>query len=606
MGVVGLGLGLILLASTSTPGQALVPTDLANLGAIGIAFDADHNFLYAVEYGAGTLTRIRLTPVCEVATPPSCDIETVTSGLTHPEDIALDVAHGVGYVTTRDDVGTTGSLWRVNLTSGVKSLVTFNLGAPQQIALDAATGTAYVAAYDAGRVWRIALGSGIKVPVLTGLGHPVGIAVKADRTRIYVSQQDAPGRVSEFDLATHAHLRDVATGLTAPFFLAWTDPANTALWLLERDPVNRLSRIDLPTATSVVVAIAPPGLPARPSAIATNFSGGTAYVTTQSKVVRLALAELPMGEPVFLGVGHIPATDIHGGYATTAKGYFFHVQDAPFGGTLNLFGNLSNFKGQGATHYRVLLAENGGPFAPIARSWNAYLWSPATAHYELAPIAPLPPLLPIPAGAGSGDGFYPIPVEYPDRPERWDPPFLMMRWPSGDNGMITFKVEIWNLSGSTWTDRTSQLPVGNSLTLLIDNTLPDVDLVALRQHDAAAPLAICAIVTSGSPQLDFEITAHDANQHLLSYSIDAYWGHNGYASGIVQAGYPASVDPLGPPHWSGVTNTWHTAPVWMATCNCAHTFILGAWKRTTDGYGYILYKHSSQSLTMNNTGATCP
>lgn len=598
-------LGACLLA-TASAGHALAPTDVASglAGAIGTAFDPEHNDLYFVEFTAGTLKRIRLTPDCQAASPPTCVITTVASGFAHPEDIALDVPHGVGYVTTRDDVGTTGSLWRVNLTTGVRTLVTFNLGAPQQIALDAATDTAFVTGFDLGRVWKITLGTGVKEPVVTGLGHPVGLAVKADRTRAYVSLQDAPRRVAEYDLATGGHLRDLATGLTAPFFLAWSDPAETALWLLERDPVNRLRRIDVTTATSVIVAIDPPGLPFRPSAIATSFSGGNAYVTTESKVVRLALTALPMGEPVFLAVGHIPSTSIQDGYATTDPGYFFQVKDAPFGGTLNIFGNFTNFRGLGATHYRVMLSEGGGPFAPLSRSWNAYRWNPSTGHYELTPVAPLPPVSPLPPGALVGDGFYAIAAEYPAHPERWEPPFLMMEWPSGANGLVTFQVEIWSLAGTTWTNLTSLLPTGNSMTLLIDNTPPNVDLVAIRQHGAGSPLPVCAIVTSGTTQFDFQITAHDSNQHLASYQLDAYWGHNGFAAGIVSASYVPPAD--GSRHWSGVTNQWHTPPTWVATCNCAHTFILGVWKRTTNGYGPVLYDHSSQSLTINNTGSTCP
>ena len=298
-------LGLCLMAM-ATAGHALAPTDVASglAGAIGTAFDPEHNDLYFVEFTAGTLKRIRLTPDCQPrARPPASSPPWRAASPTRRTSPSTCPTEW--YVTTRDDVGTTGSLWRVNLTSGVRNLVTFNLGAPQQIALDAATDTAYVAAFDLGRVWKVTLGTGVKAPVVSGLGHPVGLAVKADRTRAYVSLQDAPRRVAEYDLATGAHLRDLATGLTAPFFLAWSDPAETALWLLERDPANRLRRIDVTTATSVIVAIDPPGLPFRPSAIATSFSGGNAYVTTDSKVVRLALTALPMGEPVFLAVGHI-------------------------------------------------------------------------------------------------------------------------------------------------------------------------------------------------------------------------------------------------------------------------------------------------------------
>jgi len=603
-------LGLCLMAM-ATAGHALAPTDVATglSGGIGTAFDPEHNDLYFVEFGAGTLKRIRLTPDCQAASPPTCVITTVASGFAHPEDVALDVAAGVAYVTTRDDVGTTGSLWRVALVGGARTLVTFNLMAPQQITLDTATDIAYVAAFDGGRVWKIKLATGEKTPVLTGLGHPVGLAVKADRTRAYVSLQDAPPRVAEYDLATGAHLRDLATGLTSPFFLSWSDPAETALWLLERDPANRLRRIDVTTATSIVVAIDPPGLPFRPSAIATSFSGGNAYVTTETKVVRLALTALPMGEPVFLAVGHIPSTSITDGYATTDPGYFFPVKDAPFGGTLNIFGNFTNFRGLGATHYRVMLSEGGGTFAPLARSWNAYRWNPSTGVFELAPVAPLPPVTPLPPGALVGDGFYPIAAEYlasPAHPERWEPPFLMMQWPSGANGLASFRVEIWSLVGTTWTNLTSLLPTGNSLALLIDNTPPDVDLVAVRQHGAVDPLAVCAIVTSGTTQFDFQITAHDPNHHLGSYQLDAYWGHNGFLGGIVADSYAAHVDAEGAHLWSGVTNTWHTPPSWVATCNCAHTFILGVWKRTTNGYGPVLYDHSNQSFTINMpTLSTC-
>jgi hypothetical protein len=43
----------------------------------------------------------------------------------------------------------------------------------------------------------------------------------------------------------------------------------------------------------------------------------------------------------------------------------------------------------------------------------------------------------------------------------------------------------------------------------------------------------------------------------------------------------------------------------MATCNCAHTFVLRASKRTTNGYSYILSSSSYQSITINNAGSTC-
>ena len=97
-----------------------------------------------------------------------------------------------------------------------------------------------------------------------------------------------------------------------------------------------------------------------------------------------------------LGVGHVPSTSIVDGYATTDPGYFYQVKDSPFGGTLNILGNLSNFKsmcikGVCATHYRVRVA-HGGASKVLGLKWNAYRWNPVTSRYELTPVSPeIPP-----------------------------------------------------------------------------------------------------------------------------------------------------------------------------------------------------------------------
>jgi DNA-binding beta-propeller fold protein YncE len=580
--------------------HAAAPADLVTgvAGGLGAALDAAQGHLYYVEFNAGTLQRVRLTPDC-VATPaPSCTVDTVASGFVHPESVTLDTGAGVGYVTTRDDPGTTGALWRVDLATGTRSLITFNLGAPHQVVVDPATNAAYTVGFDNGRLWRIDLATGAKVTLATGLGHPTGLAVSADRTRAYVSEQDT-GRVAEVQLDTGVRLRDVATGLTAPFFLAWTDPAQLSLYVAERDPANRLSHIDLLTAASAPVAIDPPGLPFRPSAIAFDLFTGAAYVTADAKLVRLALAGLPLGEPVFLGVGNVPSTSITDGYATTDPTYYFQVKDAPFGGTLNLFGNLQSFSSLGATHYRVKVSRDGGSPISVTPSWTAYRWNPIPppGKFEATTVAPV-----------AGTDLYEIPAEYAAnpvaQPQRWYPPFLMLRWPSADNGLYTFSVEIVNAvpapgGGLTEVSLTHLLQPAekNSLTLLIDNTAPDVDLVSVLQAGAAIPA--CAIIDSGLNQFNFRITAHDPNHHLKTYRLAAVWGKNGSET-IHAEDYASHVDAEGPRLWSGALNdSVPAAPGWAAHCRCAHTFYLDAWKRTTDGYGPVLYGASHQSLTIN-------
>jgi DNA-binding beta-propeller fold protein YncE len=584
-------LGLFALATVA---RAAAPTDLVTglTGGIGAALDATQGHLYFVDFGAGTLKRVHLAPDC-VATPPvsACTVDEVASGFVHPESVAIDAAAGFGYVTTRDDPGTTGALWRVELATGTRSLVTFNLGAPQQVVVDPPTHAVYTVGFDNGRLWRIDLATGARVALVQGLGHPVGLAVSADRTRGYVSEQDT-GRVAEYELDTGARLRVVATGLTAPFFLAWSDPAQLSLYLTERDPANRLSRIDLVTSTVVPLAIDPPGLPFRPSGVAFDLFAGAAYVTADAKLVRIGLAGLPLGEPVFLGVGNVPSTSITDGYATTNPGYYFPVRDAPFGGTLNLFGNLQHFGHDlGATHYRVKVSKDGAPAVSATPSWTTYRWNVTDEEYQPVEVAPV-----------AGTDLYEIPVEYggpSPQPQRFYPPFLMLRWPSSENGLYTFQVEIVRpaVPGPGWVDLTSLLPPAkNSLTLLIDNTAPEVDLVSVRQ--AGAPIPVCAIVNAGLNQFDFLVTAHDPNHHLASYSLSAYWGKNG-SEPIYADGYGAHVDAEGPRLWSGVTNFAVPPVPWEAHCRCAHTFFLDAWKRTTDGYGPVLYGASHQSLTIN-------
>jgi DNA-binding beta-propeller fold protein YncE len=572
--------------------SAAPPKDLAvGLAAgVGVALDSAHNHLYYVEYNGGTLKRMVLTPACEMAPPGTCAVSTVAGGFTHPEDVALDIAHNMAYVTTRDDAGTTGALWRVNLTTGAKSMVTFNLGAPQQIFLAPSINTAFVVGYDLGRLWRIDLTSGVKTVVIAGLHHPVGLTLNSSFDRAYVGEQDTHN-VSEIDVLGGTRIRQLTAGLTAPFFLAWTDPAQTGLYVAERAPANRISRISLvaPGATPVLT-----GLPPAPSGIALNPLGSVAYFTTDSHLMRAGLAELAMSEPVFLGVGNVPSTSITDGYASTDPGYFFYVKHAPFGGTLNIFGNLNNFKTLGATHYRVLLTE-GGVTSPLKLSWNSYRWNAGTSKYDLVPIAPLP-----------GDDRYQIPSEYPASPQLWYPPFLMMQYPSSGSGLVTFKVEIFQKVGAAWNDLTHLLPAAkNQLTLQIDNVPPDADVVSIRQHGSGAVISPCAIVTAAPNSFDFEVKAYDPNHHLYSYSLVAYWGHNGYAP-VASDSYASHTNAEGPYLWSGTSSVIVPATGWPANCNCAHTFYLDVWKRTIDGYNRILHRTAHQSITINNTGGVCP
>jgi DNA-binding beta-propeller fold protein YncE len=594
-----------LMFALAVPAFSVTQTDIATglSGAIGIAADPGGNAVYFVEFSTGTLKRVATTPGC---TPLTCLPTPVASGFQHPEDVALDMAHNAAYVTTRDGPGAlnSGALWRVDLGTGLPALVTFNLEGPQQIALDVATNSAYVVGFTGGRLWQIDLASGSKTTIVSGLGNPVGLVLTADRTRAYVSEQTPTPRISAIDVATHTRIGTVvSSGLTNPFFLRFTDPAEVALFVVQRDPANSVVRVELPTSTTSTPIT---GLPFRPSALTVDLLRAAVYVATDTKIVRVDRSELPDGA-VFLAVGQIPSTDIdNAGYATSASP--LPVQDAPFGGTVDIIGNFTKFKALGATHYRVLVSQNGGAFTPVNLSWNASFFN--SSRYEATPVAP------------DSDGRYKLPAQ----PEFWLPLFQLLRWPTGVNGVYSFKVELFKpgAAAGSW-DSVPLVPpppfppppsppppspsAGNLLTLRVDNDLPQTELIHIYQTGAADAnfVKACQIVTSGANHFEVKFTAHDPNGHLASYQVYALFGNNSTATIVPTETYASHVNADGLHHWNGVVNHRDPSGGWAATCNCAHTFILDAWKRTTDGRQPLLHGTWHQSITINNIASpTCP
>lgn len=603
---------LSLTAHLSTA-SAAAALDLATglQAGVGIAFDEVNHHLYFVEFTTGTLKRIVLTPVCDnpAATPGTCTLQTVATGLTHAQDVAVDPAAGVAYVTTRDfPAGTSGALYEVDLATGTPSLVTFNLGAPRQIVLDVPTHSAWVVGHTGGKVWRIDLTTGAKTAVITGLQRPVGLAVSANRARAYVTERGpvspAPAdiRLSEFDLATGSFLRVLvsgastspAGGLTAPFYLRWSDPSGGALYVVEHDPANRASRADL-VAGATLVAL--PGLPFRPSSIAVNIPGGAVYVATDTSVVRVELVTVPASQPVFLSVGWIVPTDIDAsGYAALTSAF----PHAPFGGVLDLFGNLSKFWGWGARSY-VVEVDAGSGFTPVVvPGWTVDKYNVLTNDWEPRNVTV------------DSNGRYPIPPEYDPTNYAgylWAPAKLALKWPTGADGVYSFRFRLFDAAGNPVTIPASEV---NLLTLRVDNSAPEVELEDVLQVMPSGPDAVvapCQIVsTPPNTKFKFRITARDPNQHFLGYRLYGLWGDNGSDDSIAGDTYsPGHVDEDGAYLWSGVSNEVVPAAGWAPTCNCAHTFILEASKRTTNGYWYLLSATYHQSITINNvTSPVCP
>ena len=286
----------------------------------------------------------------------------IGTGYTTPEDVevAKDDAHA--YVIER-----TGDLVQVPLASANRAgatVIATGLNAPQQIALDEAHSNAYVVEYDSaghGNLYRIGLTAPhTKQIVVAGLSGATGLVISDDLQYAYVSEQNAggtgpTGTVSRFTLSDGSrHL--IASGLVAPFHLTWADDGESALFVAERDPANRITRIDLtasPAAAHVIVS----GVAARPSSVALA-NPSRMLICCDNQIESVALLPFLANGPLLMGIGFIPFDKVQPtGLANTTVDptYFYQVKNVPFGGTLPLMVNHQLAANDGAAYYRVLV-----------------------------------------------------------------------------------------------------------------------------------------------------------------------------------------------------------------------------------------------------------
>jgi hypothetical protein len=189
----------------------------------------------------------------------------------------------------------------------------------------------------------------------------------------------------------------IVTGLTAPFFLTWGDPVQASLLVAERDPANRVTRVDLSTNTASLVA---GGFSSRPGAVALmSPSRMLVHGETTLSIVDF-LPFLPAG-PLFMGFGFIPFDKViqppgpNQGLADTTvpPGYFYQVKDTPFGGTLPIMINYAAATALGATHYRITVDGVIRFDSWTDEEWNGVTFVPVTTSTVVVNFQP---------------GFYPV------------------------------------------------------------------------------------------------------------------------------------------------------------------------------------------------------
>ena len=288
---------------------------------------------------------------------------------------------------------------------------------------------------------------------------------------------------------------------------------------------------------------------------------------------------LPDLGPVFGSVGLIPTTKINAsGKATTPAGYYVAVTNAAFGGVLNLIGNRTQMQAlfnAGAVKYRIMHSF-GTPaaFTNFRSAWSNYRWN--GTDYVLESFGP-----------DAGD-FYPMPDPATDY--SIDDLLLQVNSVGLSTGLHSFQVEFRNGSNGVVAAPTQ------TLSLFIDNAVPHVMINSITHN--GANVSRCGIVnlTSATDGIRFNITASDAEGHLLGYALTAGWG-NGDSETIVSKNYdPGTMGTS----WNGDTNlNVPAAPaVWVPDESCAYGFTIAASANVTNGYGYTGYNSYSQYLTL--------
>ncbi len=292
---------------------------------------------------------------------------------------------------------------------------------------------------------------------------------------------------------------------------------------------------------------------------------------------RKPVVDVALQGPVIGCVGLIPTTKINAaGRATTDPAYFVPVQNAAFGGLLNIIGNAPNrvaLWNAGARFIKVFHSEGAGPFAEYRTAWYNYHWSVPAGDYVLDSYA------------ADAANFYDLQNPAVD----FSIHDLLFQFDSAKlaNGIHNFQVKFY--SGAH-----VEVPTpAQTVTLLIDNTLPIVKINNVKH--GAATVAACDIITmtSATDGVTVNFDANDPEGNLLAWSVSAQWG-DGASASIASASYLPAMG-----NWAGVTGqTAPTPGVWVPLVSCAHAFTIAASARTTNGYSYIGYTSVSRFITI--------
>jgi hypothetical protein len=528
-------------------------------------------------------------------------LESVGLGYRDPRDIVLAVEDGVtvAYVSGMRRLATgaiVGAVYRVPQFEDSRHfmpvgdshyLVDWRFSPtrnnPQQLALRGSF--LYVVNKDA--LLRIDLRTKAVLPVATGLTNATGLLIDVTpdgKTYAYVTDAAAPGgrllRISinpstGTAIGPPASYEVLKPGIGATGFLEWADEDHTAFYVPLRDSSKLLyvSALDAPSVTTEELSLDPvppettPAAPSQPWSVLPT-SDTDLCVVSDAELGCLERRLLVKPGMLMLGIGLVPfdyiqqdAAHPHVGKANTSgTGYFFNVENAPFGSRLNLMLNHEKAWELGARFYRVRMHDESS-IKNISESFTDFRWDDRMARWE--------PVSTSQRTVGSASDVYPV----RDPAELWYNPYYSARLNTHlvKNGLRTLEVVFLDEAGK---------PIsGLSYTrkLLIDNNSPHASLSLPRIGGKDQTL------TCGALQYHAK-----TDEFLLDYSVshptnNAFYSLNFYRGGThlgALAEY-RNVSLASPPKVTTVGDI-------LGTCNIANVAIyLSVSVRVTDGYSYI-------------------
>ncbi|MEP0712946.1 MAG: hypothetical protein ABJC55_13595 [Algoriphagus sp.] len=280
--------------------------------------------------------------------------------------------------------------------------------------------------------------------------------------------------------------------------------------------------------------------------------------------------------PLVGSVGLIPTTKISNssGRATTDAGYYHFVQNAAFGGTLNLIGNRTKMQelwNAGNRKYKVEIAgPDGGSFVKLFSNWSNYRWNGST--YALESFAP------------NSYGYY----QLADLAVDYSIDDLLIQFPTSGLLPGMYSVKVTFFIGTSYTELDSQV-----ITLFIDNHVPSAIIESVKH--GRSEVSACAIETIGAAPdgLNFRITANDTEGNLRDVNFYATYG-DGLSSRIHYEEY--STDKA---NWAGFVNKLIPASGnWRPAQSCAYSFIVAVSARTTNGYSWVGRNSTHRNVTL--------